>query len=97
MAPTKQWIRWTQKTKTFPKPKYGFSQHLRHIGDYVETHPITQQEYIQIKDAAKAWAYYHDVRISTKKYKAIGGKFIVRVTFISRTRKDQYEYSQGSY
>lgn len=86
----KSWTRWVEKTKEFPKPKYYFTQHLRHIGDYVETHPISQAEYMKIKDAAKFWAWNHDCRVSIKKNRKANNMCTVRVTLISKHRIKEY-------
>jgi hypothetical protein len=64
------------------------------VGDYVETYPISQADYMKIKDAAKFWAWRHKVRVSIKKYKAKDGMFTVRVMLISRTRNNEYSTSR---
>jgi hypothetical protein len=87
----KTWERWTQKTKQFPKSKYGFSQHLKKVGDFVETYPMEYADYIRIKDAAKFWAYTHGKRVAVRSTRQGDGLRTVRVQLISRTRsRDDY-------
>lgn len=83
----KQWARWTEENKHFPKAKYGFTQYLKAIGDHVVTHPMTEAEYQKIKDAAKFWAWYHDKRVRIKKDRVGKGLFQITVTLISQHRK----------
>lgn len=92
MALTKTWERWTQKTKQFPKSKYGFTEYLRRVGDYVETHPMSHADYIRLKDAAKFWAYNHKVRVKIRIQKEGDGLFSGRITLVSLTRKRDDEY-----
>lgn len=87
MAPTKTWIRWTQQTKEFPKPKYGFTKYLRSIGDHVITEPMTEAEYQKIKDAAKFWAWYHDKRVRIKKNRVGPRMYEVVITLVAQHRK----------
>lgn len=85
------WKRWTELPpegeRKFPEKKYGFSDYLRRIGDYVETMPMTPTEYQKIKDAAKFWAWFHKVRVSIRSYKVGDNLKVVRVTLIDHTRK----------
>lgn len=89
MAQTKHWKRWTQTshTKFFPKSKYNFTEILKRVGDYVVTFPMTQKEYLRIKDAAKYWAWYHDKRVSIVKIPASPDTWRVRVTLIAHHRE----------
>lgn len=83
----KTWKRWTEHTKQFPKPKYGFTQYLKQIGDHVITHPMTEAEYQKIKDAAKFWAWKHDKRVRIKKNRVGKGLFEVVITLIAHHRQ----------
>lgn len=83
----KGWKRWVEENKHFPRPKYGFTQHLKHIGDKLITHPITEADYIRFKDAAKFWAWFHDKRIRTKKNRLPDGMCFVEVTLIAHNRE----------
>lgn len=84
---TKKWERWTQKTKEFPKPKYNFTTHLVDVGDWVQTHPLSFEDYVRIKDAAKFWAWHHGVRVAVTSAKVEDDKRLVTVRLISKTRK----------
>lgn len=90
--PVKTWDRWTQKTKEFPKPKYGFSQHLKYIGDMLETYPMSIEDGVRFRDAAKFWAHHHGKRVRTITIKAPDDMVIKRVTLISHHRKREYDY-----
>ena len=96
MEPKKTWTRWVQQTKEFPKPKYNFTFHLRSVGDYVRTNPITEAEYQKIKDAAKFWAWYHDKRVSIHKDRVGKGLWEVTVKLVAhhgRHINDELPYS----
>jgi hypothetical protein len=60
----KQWTRATQITGEFPEDKYGFSLHLKNIGDYVMTHPMDRYDAIKMKWAAHQWAFRNKKRVS---------------------------------
>lgn len=85
--------RWTQKSANkeahFPKQKYHFSTHLTHVGDWVQTNPISHEEYIKLKDAAKFWAWNHGVRVAVRMSKTSDDKRIVTITLVSYTRKKE--------
>ena len=85
--PLKRWKRWTETTKTFPKSKYGFSQYLINIGDFVETEEMSHKDYIKVNDAAKFWAYHHKKRVKIKSLQVKPGLYVVRVTLIAKHRK----------
>jgi len=82
----KTWDRWTQVSKQFPKPKYGFTQHLKHIGDSIKTFPMNEPDYIRFKDAAKFWAWHHDRRVRIKKERLGDGMCEVTVTLMEHHR-----------
>lgn len=84
----KKWKRWVEDLKAFPKPKYEFTKHLRHIGDAIITNPMTQEDYIRFKLAARFWAWYHDKRIRTKKNRLPDGMCYVVLTLIAHNRED---------
>lgn len=83
--------RWTQATENkkahFPENKYGFSQHLTTVGDWVQTNPIPYEDYIRIRDAAKNWAYYHGVRVNVSYVPAEDNLYTVTIRLVSYTRK----------
>lgn len=85
--------RWTEKSPSkeahFPTPKYNFTIHLRELGDWVQTNPIPYADYIKIKDAAKFWAWRHDVRVTIRSAKVGDDQYIVTVRLVSLTRKRQ--------
>ena len=89
----KKWKRWVEVDRHWPKPKYGFSKLLRKVGDYVETFPMTMEDRIRFKDAAKFWAYHHDKRVSIKSIPDYDGKtpmWRMRVTLLSLHRQEEY-------
>lgn len=88
---TKTWERWTQKTKEFPKPKYGFTQLLKHTGDTLVTHPMSPGDAGRFHDAAKFWAYYHGKRIKTTWHRAPDDCYYLKVVLISHTRKRTFD------
>lgn len=69
-----------------PKEKYSFSTHLRHVGDWVETPPLSQEQYLKLKYAAYDWAYWHRCKVSVKKIPVPGG-IGVRVTVVANHRR----------
>ena len=88
--PKSHWKRWTTTFHTkpfFPKPKYGFSVHLKYIGDFIETNECTEQEYIKFKDAAKFWAWYHGKKVRIQKWRRPNGNCIIRVTLAAHKRE----------
>lgn len=87
----KSWRRWTESTKEFPKPKYGFSQYLKKIGDYIETEPIPFADYVRMNDAAKFWAWYHGKRVKVRSYDQRDGTRVVNVMLVSHTREREYD------
>ena len=89
---TKTWLRWSQINGSFAENKYHFTTHLKRIGDYVETKPITQADYIRIKDAAKAWAYRKGKRIKTEKFRLPDKMCKVRVTLVSHHRMRDFSF-----
>lgn len=87
------WTRASQISGKFPENKYDFSRHLKHVGDFVETHPLSERDQTRIKMAAYAWAFFHNVRVSTKIMKRPEGNCI-RVTLVDklRSRNRKYDY-----
>lgn len=75
-----------------PGYKYNFNQHLRRVGDFVETHPLSPKETHNIICAAHMWAWENRVRVTTNKYKqkSDGSSYIVRVTLVSNMRERDY-------
>jgi hypothetical protein len=80
------WPRWTQQSKKFPKPVYGFTEYLKRIGDYILTNPVNEAEYQKIKDAAKFWAWYHDKRVRITKNKKPNNMFEVEIRLVAHHR-----------
>lgn len=90
-SPTKKtWLRWCQIHGSFREDKYHFTKHLKKVGDYVITKPMTQADYIRIKDAAKTWAYRKNKRISTRKIILPDNMCKVKVTLVSQHRMREY-------
>lgn len=83
----KQWKRWTELTKEFPKPKYNFSQVLRRRGDYVITHPMTFEERERFRWAAKFWAYTHNKRVKFQSLIYDDTRWQVKLTLVELHRK----------
>ena len=88
----KTWERWTQKTKEFPKPKYRFTELLKYIGDSLETYPMSKEDGVRFRDAAKFWAYYHGKRVRCITIPAPNDMVTKRVTLISHHRKREYDW-----
>lgn len=94
MATKKTWIRPTQITG-FPKPKYGFREHLQKPGDWVETHPWTREEHIKFKKAALQWAARKRYKIKIYSMitadpdKVISGVILEN---LNRVRKENYDF-----
>lgn len=89
---TKTWLRWTQKTKEFPKPKYNFTSILTHVGDSIETYPMSYEDYIRFKDAAKFWAWHHGKRIKIKSIRQPNRMRVAIVMLISHSRTRNLEW-----
>jgi len=94
MTPTKQWQRWTQQTKQFPKSKYRFTQLLKRVGDYVETYPMTKKECQNMQQAARFWAYIHKKRVNSPIFPAGDNKYYIRVTLVSQHRLREVDYDE---
>lgn len=90
MEPKKSWVRWTASNKIFPKPKYGFSQHLQRRGDYLVTNPIGPEEYEKFRKAILFWAWYHKRTVTVKKERCGKDLWEVRVDLVSMTRERDY-------
>lgn len=92
MEPKKHWLRWTQKTKEFPKPKYRFTELLKHKGDMLETFPMSKEDGVRFRDAAKFWAYTHKKRVRCITIPAPNDMVIKRVTLVELHRKRERDY-----
>lgn len=80
--------RWTQKTKEFPKSKYGFTEHLKKQGDQLEYYYGPEKDpkaYKKITDAAYEWSHHHRVTIRTRHIRMSDG-WGVRVTLAREYR-----------
>ena len=86
----KTWLRPTQISRTFPPNKYGFTHHLRQIGDWVETQPLDDKGYNNINDAAHFWAWRRGWRVTVLTQPDGEGKKIVRITLIAKHRERDY-------
>lgn len=87
MEPKKHWLRWTEKTRTFPTKKYNFTDLLKYTGDMVETYPMPYEDYIRFKDAAKFWAARRGKKIRIYSQKYPGRQRVCRITLVSHTRE----------
>lgn len=91
-APKKTWLRWNQLSKTFPTDKYGFSKHLKKVGDYILTHPMEYADMYRMFIAVKNWAYYHKKRVSTERFPVADGKYRLKVMLTSQHRKREFDF-----
>lgn len=65
---------------------YGFSEHLKKIGDTIETLPMTMEERNKFKYAAYIWAYRHNCRVVTRTLRCKEGKYL-RLTVVDNRRR----------
>lgn len=91
MAVMTGWTRAAAKAKAFPENKYNFSRYLTEIGDWVETHPIPLDQVLKLKYAIYAWAWYHKLKVKTKRIPAGDGKYRYRMTLVKKVRFRDYE------
>jgi len=63
---------WERVPNTFPgkgnrpRNKYNFTQVLKRVGDFVETHPFpTKREAYRVTYGAHIWAFRHKYRVRT--------------------------------
>lgn len=61
------WVRPSDAGKYFPQNKYGFSQHLKRVGDYIETFPMNHADMERFRNAAYHWAWVQDKTIKMKR------------------------------
>lgn len=61
--------RWTEKTRQFPKNKYGFTQHLRRVNDWVLTEPMSLADCKRFRDAAYEWAWHKKWRVTVNRFR----------------------------
>lgn len=65
-------INWVRKPNTWAGKiggvgkKYDFTDYLKRVGDFVETHPMSMEDLYKIRFAAHIWAYRHKCRIKTQ-------------------------------
>ncbi len=85
------WVRWTAQNKIFPKSKYNFSEHLKKVGDFIETYPISSKDRLRFFIAARNWAYQHKRRVSCYSLKAEEDLWNCRVTLIALHNKRVYK------
>lgn len=73
---------------TAPHNRYNFSQYLKKVGDFVETHPMDRESLKKVFFSSYIWAYRHHCRIRTEHmYYAEGTALHIEV--ISNTRKER--------
>lgn len=61
--------RWVEKSKTFPRNKYSFTEHLTRVGDWVRTHPMGLADCKRFRDAAYEWAWHKGWRVSVNRFR----------------------------
>ena len=72
--------------KGVPVVKYGFSEHLQKVGDWVVTYPIADvKERKKVRDAAYFWAWQHRCKVKCTTEFGGGGR-CVRVEVIKAYR-----------
>lgn len=91
MTQPKTWTRATQITGKFPEDKYGFTQHLKQVGDYVMTYPMAKEDAVRVKWAAHQWAYRHECRVSHSLIRRTGGLYSARVMLVDKNRIRDYK------
>lgn len=91
MESKKHWLRPTQITKKFPSNKYGFSENLKEVGDFVETFPMTFKECYTLQKAAHNWAWYKGCVARTKILRAEDGLYVIRVTLDAKVRSREFK------
>lgn len=83
---------WERKPNTGPGRtvgiKYDFTKHLRKVGDYIETHPMSREDVFKIRFAVHIWSWRHHCRIKTQlRYYPEGDALYIEL--ISNTRKER--------
>lgn len=93
MSSTKKtWVRPTQLTKSFPSKKYYFDDHLKKKGDWLETNPMTREEYLKFKKAVCFWSWRRGYRIKFVSWPVENGAMKeVRVTLTALHRERDYD------
>jgi hypothetical protein len=73
MTSEKRHRRWSEATETspafFPKDKYGFTEYLTRVGDFVRTHPMSYEDRIKFKKAAHDWAWHKRYKVRVNAYR----------------------------
>lgn len=67
------------------KNVYGFSFHLKKVGDFVETFALPFEDRLRIHKAAHIWAYRKKYKVTTETVGTLGGRGI-RITLVSKYR-----------
>jgi hypothetical protein len=75
-----------RRSRTSHNNKYGFSEYLTRVGDFVQTEPLSKREAYNIYIASHMWAWEHMCRVSVRSYPS-GDNRIVRITLISKDRE----------
>lgn len=71
--------------------KYGFSDHLKEVGDWVETYPLSDKDLYRICKAAHAWAYRKDKTVKVTTVYTVEGK-CSRITLMKHYRNNGFSY-----
>jgi hypothetical protein len=87
----KGWKRWVEENPHWPEDKYGFTENLRDVGDYVETYPMPQADAHRLRYAAHQWAYRHDVRVRVERFRASEDTWYCRVFLTAKVRIRDYK------
>lgn len=78
-------------TDTFPENKYQFSEHLKRVGDWVRTHPLSLSETKKFRDAAYDWAFHKRWRIQCVSYPVGDKLWEVECELIAKQPVRDYE------
>jgi hypothetical protein len=84
------WKRWPELIGKFPEKKYGWTENLPNLGDYVQTHKISSEEYHKLRYAAYIWAWKHRCRVKVQAFRQLGGGYKVRVTLVDMNRERDF-------
>lgn len=67
------------------KNKYNFSFHLREVGDWIESGPLSFEERRLVTDAVVIWAYRHKYQVKVRTVGVLGGRGI-HITLTAKYR-----------
>lgn len=86
MEQKKSWTRWTESQKIFPTNKYNFKNILKKAGDYVETHPLSLEDYVKIKKAVHFWAWHRGYTVKTRAFRTPENMYVVYIELLAKHR-----------